>query len=147
MKLHEIRIPKGARKKPKRVGRGESSGYGRTAGKGNKGQNARSGGGKGGGFEGGQMPLKRRLPKRGFTNPFKKNFTLVNVGDLDKKFPENTVVDPALLVKEKLIKKLGDGLKVLGKGEITKPLVVKTHRISKQAREKIEQVGGKVEVI
>jgi large subunit ribosomal protein L15 len=147
MKLHEIRIPKGARKKPKRVGRGESSGYGRTAGKGNKGQNARSGGGKGGGFEGGQMPLKRRLPKRGFTNPFKKNFTLVNVGDLDKKFPENTVVDPALLVKEKLIKKLGDGLKVLGKGEITKPLVVKTHRISKQAREKIEQVGGKVEVL
>ena len=146
MKLHEIKIPVGAQKKPKRIGRGESSGYGKTAGKGAKGQNARSGGGKGGGFEGGQMPLKRRLPKRGFYNPFKKNFALVNVKDLER-FNNNSVVDPAMMVKEGLIKKILDGVKVLGKGEITKPLTIRAHRISGHAKEKIERAGGKVEVL
>lgn len=146
MKLHEIKIPVGAQKKPKRIGRGEGSGYGKTSGKGAKGQNARSGGGKGGGFEGGQMPLKRRLPKRGFYNPFSKNFALVNVKDLER-FSNNSVVDPAMMIKEGLIKKLLDGVKVLGKGEITKPLTIRAHRISGHAKEKIERAGGKVEVL
>lgn len=146
MKLHEIQIPKNSRKKPKRVGRGESSGYGRTAGYGNKGQNARSGGGKTGGFEGGQMPLKRRLPKRGFKNPFRKQFAVVNVETLER-FSNNAVIDPEVMLKEGLIKKLLDGVKILGKGEITKPLTIKAHRISSQAKEKIERVGGRAEVI
>ena len=146
MKLHEIKIPTGARRKPKRVGRGESSGYGKTAGKGAKGQNARSGGGKSGGFEGGQMPLKRRLPKKGFHSPFKKHFALINVKDLER-FDKDVVIDPALMIKEGLIKKLQDGVKILGKGEITKPLIIKAHYVSSQAKEKIERVGGKVEVL
>ena len=146
MKLHEIHIPTGSRRKPKRVGRGESSGYGKTAGRGAKGQNARSGGGKSSGFEGGQMPLKRRLPKRGFNNPFKKNFAFVNVQDLER-FNHNALVDPETMLKQGLIKKLLDGVKVLGKGEITKPLILKAHRISNKAKEKIERVGGKVEVL
>lgn len=146
MKLHEIQIPAGSRKKPKRIGRGEGSGQGRTAGKGNKGQNARSGGGKRGGFEGGQMPLKRRLPKRGFTNKFKKKFALVNVQDLER-LSDNAIIDPETMLKEGLIKKLYDGVKVLGKGNLTKPLTVRAHRISSQAQEKITRVGGKTEVL
>lgn len=146
MKLHEITNPAGARKNRKRVGRGEGSGYGKTSGKGAKGQKARSGGGKSGGFEGGQMPLKRRLPKKGFHNPFRKQFAIVNVKDLER-FDKDVVIDPALMIKEGLIKKLQDGVKILGNGELTKPLVVKAHHVSSQAKEKIEQAGGKVEVL
>jgi len=146
MKLHEISAPAGARKKSKRVGRGPGSGLGKTSGRGHKGQNSRSGGGRTVGFEGGQMPLKRRLPKRGFTNIFKKTFALINVQDLER-FEENTVIDPAMMLKVGLINKVYDGVKVLGKGTLTKPPTVKTHRMSGQAREKIEKVGGKAEII
>ena len=146
MKLHEISAPAGARKKSKRVGRGPGSGLGKTSGRGHKGQNSRSGGGRTVGFEGGQMPLKRRLPKRGFTNIFKKTFALINVQDLER-FEENTVIDPAMMLEVGLINKVYDGVKVLGKGTLTKPLTVRTHRISGQAREKIEKAGGKAEII
>jgi len=146
MKLHEVSAPAGARKKSKRVGRGPGSGLGKTSGRGHKGQNSRSGGGRTVGFEGGQMPLKRRLPKRGFTNIFKKTFALINVQDLER-FEENTVIDPAMMLEVGLINKVYDGVKVLGKGTLTKPLTVRTHRISGQAREKIEKAGGKAEII
>ena len=146
MKLHEVSAPAGARKKSKRVGRGPGSGLGKTSGRGHKGQNSRSGGGRTVGFEGGQMPLKRRLPKRGFTNIFKKTFALINVQDLEK-FEENTVIDPAMMLEVGLINKVYDGVKVLGKGTLTKPLTVRTHRISGHAREKIEKAGGKAEII
>jgi large subunit ribosomal protein L15 len=146
MKLHEITIQKSARRKSRRVGRGEGSGYGKTAGKGAKGQKARSGGGKSGGFEGGQMPLKRRIPKKGFKNPFRKQFAVVNVKDLEK-LNQDLVIDPALMIKVGLIKKLQDGVKILGKGEITKPLIIKAHSVSTQAKVKIERAGGKVEVL
>jgi large subunit ribosomal protein L15 len=146
MKLHEISAPAGARKKSKRVGRGPGSGLGKTSGRGHKGQNSRSGGGRTVGFEGGQMPLKRRLPKRGFTNIFKKTFALINVQDLER-FEENTVIDPAMMLEVGLINKVYDGVKVLGKGTLTKPFTVKTHRMSGQAREKIEKAGGKAEII
>ncbi|MFH0812351.1 MAG: 50S ribosomal protein L15 [Pseudomonadota bacterium] len=146
MKLHDLKSINGSQKKPKRVGRGSGSGHGKTSGRGNKGSNARSGGGKAPGFEGGQMPLKRRLPKRGFTNQFKKHFALVNVRDLER-FNDKTVIDPSVLLNARLIKNVYDGVKVLGKGEITKPLTVKAHRISGQAKEKIERAGGHVEVI
>ena len=145
MKLHEIQIPEGSRTKRKRVGRGESSGWGRTSGRGNKGQGSRAGGKKTKGFEGGQMPLKRRLPKRGFNNPFKKKFALLNVKDLER-FEGNAVIDPETLLKQGLIKKLYDGVKILGKGELTKPLTVKVNHISAQAKAKIEKAGGKIEV-
>jgi len=137
MKLHEVSAPAGARKKSKRVGRGPGSGLGKTSGRGHKGQNS---------FEGGQMPLKRRLPKRGFTNIFKKTFALINVQDLER-FEEHTVIDPAMMLEVGLINKVYDGVKVLGKGTLTKPLTVRTHRISGQAREKIEKAGGKAEII
>ncbi|MBN2467606.1 MAG: 50S ribosomal protein L15 [Deltaproteobacteria bacterium] len=146
MKLQELRCPQGAQKDRKRVGRGPGSGLGKTAGKGTKGQNARSGGRKSLGFEGGQMPLKRRLPKRGFTNIFKKTFALVNVGDLER-FEAGTVVDPSLLKEKGLIKKLYDGVKVLGSGTITKSLTIKAHRTSVQAKEKIEKAGGTIEIV
>jgi large subunit ribosomal protein L15 len=146
MKLHELHSPAGSRKTRKRVGRGSGSGQGVTAGRGNKGQKARSGGGSPAGFEGGQMPLQRRLPKRGFTNPFKKKFALVNVQALER-FEHNAVVDPAVLLTQRVIKRLYDGVKVLGKGTLTKPLTVKTHRITASARQKIETAGGKVEVL
>ncbi len=146
MKLHEVSAPAGARKKSKRVGRGPGSGLGKTSGRGHKGQNSRSGGGPTVGFEGGQMPLKRRLPKRGFTNIFKKTFALINVQDLER-FEENTVIDPAMMLEVGLINKVYDGVKVLGKGTLTKPLTVRTHRISGHAREKIEKAGGKAEII
>jgi len=146
MKLHEISAPAGARKKSKRVGRGPGSGLGKTSGRGNKGQNARSGGGRTVGFEGGQMPLKRRLPKRGFTNKFKKTFALINVQDFER-FEEHTVIDPAVMLEAGLIKKVYDGVKVLGKGTLTKSFTVRTHRISGQAKEKIEKAGGTTEII
>jgi len=146
MKLHELRNPAGARKDGKRVGRGPGSGWGKTSGKGMKGQNSRSGGNTTVGFEGGQMPLKRRLPKRGFTNIFKKRYALVNVRDLER-FESSTTVDPATLVKAGLVRKLYDGVKILGQGSLTKPLMVKAHQISRQAKEKIEGAGGKAELI
>jgi len=149
MKLNELRPNLGGGSKPKkRVGRGIGSGYGKTSGKGHKGQNARSGGGVRPGFEGGQMPLFRRLPKRGFTNIFAKEFAVINIEDLNR-FAEDTVVTPELLISEGLVKKakVKDGIKVLGDGELTKKLTVKAHKFSKTAVEKIEAAGGKVEVI
>jgi large subunit ribosomal protein L15 len=146
MKLNELSPAKGSRKAPKRVGRGVASGTGKTAGRGTKGYNSRSGGGVRPGYEGGQMPLQRRLPKRGFTNIFKKNIAVVNIRDLAK-FEKGTVVDAEALVQAGLVKGKRDGVKLLGQGEIKYPLNVKVNQISKSAREKIEAAGGKVEVL
>ncbi|WP_125153938.1 50S ribosomal protein L15 [Clostridium rectalis] len=146
MKLHELKPAVGARKAPKRVGRGTGSGLGRNAGKGEKGQNSRSGGGVRPGFEGGQMPLYRRLPKRGFKNIFAKRYEAINVDRLNM-FEDGTVVTPELLVQKGVIGKIYDGVKILGNGEIEKKLTVKATKFSKAAAEKIEAAGGKVEVI
>ncbi|HBT46542.1 MAG TPA: 50S ribosomal protein L15 [Peptococcaceae bacterium] len=146
MQLHELRPAPGARRPRTRVGRGIGSGLGKTAGRGHKGQKARAGGGVRPGFEGGQMPLTRRIPKRGFTNIFKRQLAVVNVGDLER-FDSGTVVTPELLREAGLVKKGRDGVKVLGDGEITKPLVVKAQAASRQAVAKIEAAGGRVEVI
>jgi large subunit ribosomal protein L15 len=143
MNLGTLRPPDGSRKNRKRVGRGDGSGHGGTAGKGHKGQKARSGGKVRPGFEGGQMPLSRRLPKRGFRNLFRKEVIAVNVENLNR-FEQNAVVDAELLVKSGLIKKTGDAIKILGKGEIKVPLTVKVDMISKGAKEKIEAAGGSV---
>lgn len=145
MKLNELRPAEGSKFSRKRVGRGIGSGLGKTSGKGHKGQNARSGGGVRPGFEGGQMPLARRLPKRGFKNHNKKIYTEVNL-DLLEKF-EGTEVTAENLKEAKLIKKINDGVVVLGTGNITKKLDVKVARVTKTAKEKIEAVGGKVEVM
>ena len=146
MKLHEIQIPTGARRKPKRVGRGESSGYGKTAGKGAKGQNARSGGGKSGGFEGGQMPLKRRLPKRGFHNKFGVEYATINI-DILNGLTGVDIITPEVLVEKRVIKDLKDGLKVLGNGSIQRSITVKASAFSASAAEKIKAAGGIAEVI
>ena len=149
MKLHDLRPNEGGGTKPKkRLGRGIGSGLGKTSGKGHKGQNARSGGGVRPGFEGGQMPLFRRIPKRGFTNIFAKEFAILNVEELNR-FPENTVVTPELLFSEGVVKrgKAVDGIKILGDGEVTVKLTVQAQKFSKTAAEKIEAAGGKVEVI
>lgn len=149
MKLNEIRPSEGSKVKArKRVGRGTGSGLGKTSGRGQKGQKSRSGGGVRPGFEGGQMPLFRRIPKRGFTNIFAKEYAILNVKDLNR-FDDNTVVTPELLIKERIVnsRKDIDGIKVLGNGEINKKLTVKAHKFSKKAAEKIEAAGGKVEVI
>ncbi|AAK81053.1 large subunit ribosomal protein L15 [Clostridium acetobutylicum] len=146
MKLHELKPAAGSRKAPKRVGRGTGSGLGRNAGKGEKGQNARSGGGVRPGFEGGQMPLYRRLPKRGFTNIFAKTITAVNVDRLNI-FEDGTEVTIDALIEKGIIKKVNDGVKILGNGELKKKLVVKVNKYSKSAAEKIEAAGGKAEVI
>ena len=146
MGLNDLKLPAGARKKKKRVGRGEGSGHGKTSCRGHKGQNARSGGGVPPWFEGGQMPLQRRLPKRGFTNIFRKEYAIVNLCDLAS-FSEEEVVTPALLKKRGVIKKLNAGVKVLGKGELCKPLEVEAHKFSQSAREKIEAAGGKVRLV
>jgi large subunit ribosomal protein L15 len=146
MRLNELRRVPGSRKKRKRVGRGPGSGHGKTSCRGHKGQNSRSGGGVRPGFEGGQMPLQRRTPKRGFTNIFKKHFALVNLRDLGK-FEANSVVDPTTLKEKGIIKKVYDGVKVLGTGDIQIPLTVRVHRISSSAAKKIEKAAGKVEVI
>ena len=147
MKLHELRAPEGANSTPKRKGRGTGSGLGKTAGRGHKGQKARSGGGGvRPGFEGGQMPLSRRVPKRGFTNIFSKVYTIVNVSELEI-FEPGTVITPELLKEKGVIKKINDGVKILGNGELTKNLTVKAHKFSKAAQQKIEAVGGKAEVI
>ncbi len=146
MKLNELSPPKGSRKAPRRLGRGVGSGRGKTAGRGTKGINSRSGCGVRPGYEGGQMPLHRRLPKRGFANIFKKNIAVINVRDLAK-FDKGSVVDEAALVAAGLVKGRKDGIKLLGHGEIKRSLEVKVNQISKSAREKIEAAGGKVEVL
>lgn len=146
MRLHELKIAEGSTKAPKRVGRGQGSGLGTTAGRGMNGQNSRSGGGVRLGFEGGQMPLYRRLPKRGFTNHFAKVYSEINVKDLNR-FEDGTVVDCCALIEAGLVKQVKDGVKVLGNGELTKKLTVKAAKFSKTAVEKIEAAGGKVEVL
>lgn len=146
MKLHELASTEGSRVKSFRVGRGIGSGNGKTSGKGNKGQNARSGGGTRLGFEGGQLPIYRRIPKHGFTNANRVEFAIVNVSSLNR-FEDETIVAPALLVESGLVRKEYDGIKVLGNGEITKKLTVQANKFSKSAIEAIEKAGGKVEVI
>lgn len=147
MKINELKPAEGSKRRPKRVGRGLGSGHGRTSTKGHKGQKSRSGGTKGPGFEGGQMPLQRRTPKRGFSNaPFKKEYVVVNLDDINKIVDEVDIITPDILMQKGIIKKLKDGLKVLGNGDISKAITIKTHAISKTARQKIESKGGKVEV-
>ena len=146
MKLHELQYTEGARKTRKRVGRGTSSGTGKTAGRGQKGQGARSGGGKKPGFEGGQTPLFMRLPKRGFTNFNKLEYAIVNLDQLNT-FEAGTVVCPKVLKEAGLIKKELDGVKVLGNGTLEKAITVKAHKFSKSALAAIEAAGGKTEVI
>ena len=146
MKLNELSPAAGSTHKGYRVGRGAGSGNGKTAGKGHKGQNARSGGGVRPGFEGGQMPMTRRIPKRGFNNIFATKYSVVNVSDLDQ-FVDGTVVDADLLKASGLIKKTNDGVKILGNGELTKNLTVKAAAFSASAKEKIEKAGGKAEVM
>lgn len=146
MNLSELRPAPGSRRKPTRKGQGIGSGLGKTSGKGHKGQNARAGGGVRPGFEGGQMPLQRRFPKRGFTNIFKKKITAINLDDLNV-FEPGTEVTPELLLEVGLIKKIGDGVKILGDGTLEKALTIKVHAFSKSAAEKIAAAGGKAEVI
>ena len=146
MKLNELSPSIGSKKTRKRLGRGVGSGWGKTAGRGSKGQNSRSGGGVRPGYEGGQMPIHRRLPKRGFTNIFKKTVLVVNVRDLNR-FESGAVVDEAALVGKGLIKGARDEIKLLGNGEIDFPLTVKVHRVSESAKAKIEAAGGTIEVI
>src|SRR5690606_6115862 len=146
MKLHELKPSEGSRKEKKRVGRGMASGHGKTSGRGHKGQKARSGGGVRPGFEGGQNPLYRRLPKRGFTNPTRKEYAIINLDTLNR-FEEGTNVTPELLIETGIIKNALDGIKVLGNGEITVKLTVSAHKFSQSAIEKIEAAGGKTEVV
>jgi large subunit ribosomal protein L15 len=146
MKLNELAPAKGSRKARKRLGRGVASGSGKTAGRGTKGHNARSGGGVRPGFEGGQMPIHRRLPKRGFTNIFKKTWAVVNIKDLAR-FDKDEIVDEAALVRAGLVNGKRDGIKLLGQGEIDFPVTVKVNHLSKTAQQKIEAAGGTVEVI
>ena len=145
--LNNLKPPYGAVKKKKRVGRGDSSGHGSTCGRGQKGQKARSGGQVKPYFEGGQMPLYRRLPKRGFKNIFKREYTIVNIRDLVKKFKENEEITPEKLLEVGLVKKKKQPIKILAEGDISFPLQIKVHKISQQARAKIEAAGGRVEVI
>lgn len=147
MKLHGLSPAAGSVKDVKRIGRGHGSGNGKTAGKGHKGQKARSGGGVRPGFEGGQMPLQRRIPKRGFNNIFAKQYVIVNVSDLEAKFEDGAVIDSKAIVEAGLTKKVLDGIKVLGNGEVTKSFTVKAAAFSKSAVEKIEKAGGKTEVM
>ncbi len=146
MKLHDFKPAEGAKTAPKRLGRGGGSGLGKTSGKGHKGQKARSGGGVRPGFEGGQMPLSRRLPKRGFTNIFATVYTTINVADLDV-FEDGTEINAEMLKEVGFIKKINDGIKILGGGELTKKLVVKAAKFTKSAEEKILAAGGSVEVV
>ena len=147
MNLHDLSPAEGSKKARKRIGRGPASGQGKTAGKGHKGQKARSGGGVRPGFEGGQMPLQRRVPKRGFVNIFRTEYATVNVADLEARFDDGATVDVDAIVASGLLKKTLDGVKVLGNGEITKKLDVKVNSFSQTAKAKIEAAGGKAEVI
>jgi large subunit ribosomal protein L15 len=144
MRLEELKPSSGARKKSKRVGRGPGSGSGKTASKGHKGQKARSGGVKGPGFEGGQMPLQRRIPKRGFTNIFRKEYAVVNLRDLAAL---SGTVTPETMMEQGLVKNPKDGIKVLGVGELKSGITVRAHKFSKSAVDKIQAAGGKAEVI
>ena len=146
MDLSNLSPPKGSAKTRKRVGRGQGSGHGKTSCRGHKGQKARSGGSIRPGFEGGQMPLSRRLPKRGFTNIFKKQYALIQVRDL-MTFEKGSVIDPGVLLERGLVAKLLDGVKLLGNGDIDRPLTVKVHKCSQAAQAKIVAAGGTVEVI
>ena len=146
MKLHDLKPAVGATTAPKRLGRGTGSGLGKTSGKGHKGAKARSGGGKRPGFEGGQMPLTMRLPKRGFTNIFRKEYVAINVDRLDI-FEDGMVVTPVELIQYGVIKNVEDGVKTLGNGEIPKKLTVQANKFSESAKQKIEAAGGKAEVI
>ena len=146
MKLNELKPVAGARHAKKRVGRGVGSGMGKTATRGHKGQNARSGGGVRPAFEGGQTPLFKRLPKRGFTNVSRKEYAVVNLGDINEKFEAGTTIDVEALKNAGLIKKEYEGVKVLGNGELTKALTIKAAKFSKSALEKISQAGGPAEV-
>lgn len=146
MKLHELSSATGSRHTPKRVGRGTSSGMGKTSTRGHKGQNARSGGGVRPGFEGGQNPLYRRLPKRGFTNRFRTEYAIVNLEDLNN-FAAGTEVTPQVLMETGIVKAPKDGIKILGNGEITVKLTVKANKFSQSAIEKIQAAGGQTEVI
>ena len=144
MEIHELKPPKGSRKKRKRVGRGGGSGWGKTSGRGTKGQNSRSGGGVSVGFEGGQMPLQRRIPKRGFTNIFKKQYEIINIKDL-MRFDSGETVDTDTLIKSGLIKK-AMAVKLLANGDISYPINIIVNNVSRAAKEKIESAGGKVEL-
>ena len=146
MRLEDLKPAKGATKKANRVGRGVGSGSGKTSSKGHKGQKARSGGVKGAGFEGGQMPLQRRIPKRGFTNIFRKEYAVVNVGDFGDISGSDTIT-PEVLVQNGLIKDMKSGVKVLGMGELKIKLTIRAHKFSKSAVDKIQSAGGKAEVI
>ena len=146
MKLHELRPNPGSNKNRKRLGRGTASGQGKTGGRGQDGQKSRSGGGVRPGFEGGQMPLYRRIPKRGFTNIWGTEYTVLNVEDLNR-FDADTVVTPELMKEIGMVKQVKDGIKILGNGTLEKNLTVKAHKFSKTAVEKIEAAGGKAEVI
>ena len=147
MKLHELTATPGSVRERRRIGRGHGSGWGKTAGKGHKGQKARAGRGMRPGFEGGQMPLQRRLPKRGFNNIFAAEIVAVNLGSLEKKFENGAVVDAQALIDAGVIKKAGDGVKILANGNLTKSLTVKASAFSEAAKQKIEAAGGKAEVI
>ncbi|MGN0557837.1 MAG: 50S ribosomal protein L15 [Acutalibacteraceae bacterium] len=146
MKLHELSPVEGSKKSPKRIGRGHGSGWGKTAGKGHKGQKVRSGKGMRVGFEGGQMPLQRRIPKRGFNNIFAKEIVAINVGTLNR-FENGAVVDAKALVEAGIVKNSFDGIKVLGNGKLEKNLTVKVSAYSESAKAKIEAAGGKAEVV
>ena len=145
MKLHELKPAEGSRTAPKRVGRGSGSGMGKTSTSGQKGQWSRSGGGVRPGFEGGQMPLSRRLPKRGFTNIFRKEYATVNVERLNI-FEDGAVVTPVELIEAGILKNVQDGVKILGNGELTKKLTVQATKFTESAKQKIEATGGKAEV-
>ena len=146
MKLHDLKPAVGATTAPKRLGRGTGSGLGKTSGKGHKGAKARSGGGKRPGFEGGQMPLTMRLPKRGFTNKWRTEYVAINVDRLEI-FEDGQVVSPVELIEMGIIKKIEDGVKIMGNGELTKKLTVQANKFTASAKEKIEAAGGKAEVI
>lgn len=146
MKLYELSPAPNSNKKAYRKGRGAGSGNGKTSGKGHKGQNARSGGGVRPGFEGGQMPLYRRLPKRGFTNVFSTKYAVINIRDLEKRFEDNATIDTQAIINSGLVKKVLAGIKLLGSGELSKKFNVTIAAFSKSAKEKIEKAGGRIEV-
>jgi large subunit ribosomal protein L15 len=147
MDLSSLNAPAGATKKRKRVGRGDASGHGGTSGKGHKGQKARSGGYVRDGFEGGQMPMSRRLPKRGFRNLFRESYVAVNIMDLCRKFQKGAVIDEAAILASGLVKKKADGIKILAKGDIDFPVTVKVAKISSAAKAKITAAGGSIEEV
>jgi large subunit ribosomal protein L15 len=146
VKISDLAPQRGAKKKEKRIGRGPGSGHGKTSTKGHKGQAARSGGTKGPGFEGGQQPLIRRVPKRGFTNIFRKEYSIVNLDRLNQ-FDADTIINPQFLQEAGVVRKAGQNIKILGNGELTKPLVISAHKFSEEAMKKIQAAGGRAELL